>query len=253
MNIWSEVILSGFIAFASMIISSFAGGGGTLILLTSMLSFTSFSYISLLAISKVAAACVTGASAFLHYKKQKFDYRIPLVMIFGSLPGTALATYLVQYTFDEELLLMFIPFLLFGIALYIIFNKDVGTGKKRPRKIGTYELFELALAFFAISIVNGLSGGMGIVMGSYMVIRLRIPFIQSIAYGMFAGFTVHSMQALYFLLSVEMDLAVTLVVAAGSVLGGIVGTKLQYLKGNGAVRSIALIVMIGMGAQMLLS
>ena len=248
----TEVIFSGIIAFVSMLVSAFAGGGGTLILLSSMLSMTSYSYLSVLAITKVAAACLTGTSALLHYKRQSFDYRLPLLMVFGSIPGIALATYLVQYQFDEDFLTTLVPILLFGIAAYLAWNKDIGIGKQKPKKVGTWELLELAGFFFLISIVNGLSGGMGIVMGSYMVVRLRIPFIQAIAYGMVAGFMVHSLQALYFLLTVDMNIPVTIGVAVGSVLGGIAGTKMQYLKGNQAVRSVALLLMIGIGAEMLI-
>ena len=254
MNLEALPYLGGIVSFFSMILSAFSGGGGSLILLMSLLGFTESSYLAALTLSKIAAAVVTGTASFLHIKKDKYklDKKVLGVMFFGSLFGISIATYLVQYQLDESFVISLLPFIMFSIGLYLIWNKKKGLGMEKPKPVTKRLLGEIFAFFFLTNIINGLSGGFGIIFGSFMVIHMRISFIHAIAYGMVSGFLVHLMQSIYLTTVVDLNYTLAIFIIIGAFLGGYVGTKLQSLKGNLWVKNVALLVMFGIGIRMLI-
>jgi uncharacterized membrane protein YfcA len=249
-----ETIASFFLSLTGNILASFAGGGGSLVVMSGLLILIpSMSYLSVLAITKTSAAVLTATSAFLHSEKQKIDWGMIFALIFPGLTGVALATFLVQHKIEEGLIVNLLPFLLFGLAIYLSFDRKVGVGESRKKAFTQMEYLEAALFSFAISILNGMMSGLGPFFVAYFLIRFKTSFIQTIAYMMISGVVINVLQASYLLWTVEVNLSILALVILGSVIGSYAGTKLQYKVGNKLVKPVALLLMVGLGVLMVIS
>lgn len=240
------------ISIFSNTLSAFAGGGGSLVLMSGLiLLLPTTSYLAILTLTKTSAAILTASSGYLHSNKQTLDWGMVFTLLISGTLGVALATYLVQYKIDEGLLIDFLPFLLFGVAIYLSFDKKMGTGEARKKAFTHLEYIEAALFSFVLSVANGMIAGMGPLFVAYFVIRFKASFIQTIAYLMISGMIINILQASYLLWTVDVDLILLAVVIAGSFGGAILGTKLQYKMGNKLVKPIALLMMTSMGLMMI--
>jgi len=249
-----EHILGLIISILSNALASFAGGGGSLVLMSGLiLMMPSTSYLVILALVKTSAAVMTASSGTLHLNKQKLDWKMIATLFFPGLIGIIISTYLVQYKIEEGILISAIPFLLLGIVLYLIFNRRIGIEKNRTDVFTRMEYLEAGIFSFFLSVANGMIAGLGTLFVAYFVIRFRTSYIQTIAYMMISGAVINIVQATYLVWAVDLDLILLGMVILGSFFGSIVGTKLQYKMGNRFVKPAALSMMSGLSLLMVLS
>ena len=253
-----ELFFASLVSMFSTMISGFSGGGGALVLLILLLNFFEGSYIQMLTLAKVASASLTGASALTHRKNArhgkgyKIDKKILAAMTVPSLFSTALSMYLLQYQINEAFMVKAVPFVLFAIGAYLIWHRDLGVKVDRPLPATKARLTQTGIFFFVTSFINGFTGGMGLVFGSFLVIHYRMSMIHAIAYSMISSFIVHGLNAIYLLATEAVPFAFIVFVALGSLLGGYFGTRLQYLKGNKHVKAAALMAIFFIGLHMMI-
>ncbi|MFT7184150.1 MAG: putative membrane protein YfcA [Oceanicoccus sp.] len=242
----------GLFSVLSSLISSFSGGGGSLILLSGLVVlFPTAGYLPALTITKVSAAILTSTSGWMHRERQEIDWRMILVLILSGLTGVGIGTYLVQYKIDEEILLKALPVLLFIIVIYLSFDRKRGAGKNREKPFVPAEYIEAGVFSLFMSLLSGMVAGMGPFFVAYFVIRFHTSFIQTIAYMMISGTVITVLQSSYLLWTVDVNLTLLTLVIFGSLIGAYFGTKFQYKMGNHLVKTAALLMMSAMGLFMI--
>lgn len=239
--------LGGLISLVSSFFGAFASGGSVLILLGALFVITPYPYITLLATAKVAGAAMVLVSACVHYKRTRINLGMIAVMTMGGLIGMVVATYLLQIITNEKIFEWTLGALLIVFGIYFLFSKQLGLESSERKSFTKKELFEVFCLKIFVGFINGFSGGMGMILNSYLVLRLKMSFIEASAYTMISGLLVVSVQAIYLLTIAEIHLALLIMVLVGSLLGGFVGTQMQYLKGNRTVKWVVTGMMLILG------
>jgi uncharacterized membrane protein YfcA len=246
--------IGGLLSILSSLLSGFAGGGGSLVLLSMLLLiFPDSPYLMILAATKVNSALVTATSGLVHYEKQKLNWTLIAIATLTGLLGVALSTYLLQHKIDDAWIITLVPLLLILTGLYLLIKKDIGVNISKEREFNSKTYTEMGIFSFFLSGLNGMIGGLGLLAIPYYVIRLRIPYIKAVAYGMLIGIVIHTLQSGYLIWTEGVDLPLMIGIVFGSMLGAWLGTELQYLKGNRFVKLVSVTVMFGVALQMLLT
>ncbi|MEK9160219.1 MAG: sulfite exporter TauE/SafE family protein [Patescibacteria group bacterium] len=239
--------LGGLVSIISSFFGAFASGGSVLILLSSLFILTPYPYLSLLATAKVAGMAMTFVSSSVHYRKTKVNRAMISVMTVTGFIGMAGATWLIQIYPNEAFFEKMIGVMLLVFAIYLLTSKTKGLDASGRTSFTKRELCEVAGVMVLIGFVNGFSGGMGFILNAYLILRLKMSFIEATAYTMISGFLVVASQAIYLANVVEINRGLLAMVVLGSLLGGYFGTQLQYLKGNRTVKWVVTGMMFILG------
>ena len=239
--------LGGLISIISSFFGAFASGGSVLILLSSLLIISPYPYLVLLATAKVAAVAMTGISSSIHYKRTKVHFPMIAIMTVTSMTGMIVATYLVQLYPDAIFFERMIGVTLVLFGFYLLFSKNKGLTVSGRNTFNKKECLEMGLLLLVLGFFNGFSGGMGFILNAYLILRLKMSFIEATAYAMMSGVLVVAAQAIYLINIVEINGLLLLMVVAGSLIGGYAGTQVQYLKGNRTVKWVVVSMMFILG------
>jgi len=246
-----EYFTTGLIILFGTFLGSFSGGAASLVVFPLLLIFIPGSYISLLITSKVAAAVMAIVAGKMHSKKRGMDYRLLATLLIGSLIGTGIGTYFLQHKFDESLFRILMTVFIFMTAFYLFMSKNKGLVKGKRQKRNLKSFLIIGFITVLINIMNGIFGGTGLFITILLVLYFRMSFIQAIAYTMVNYAIISAIQVGYLWWSEGFDLWMAVVAIIFAFIGGALGTKLQYLKGNLWVKRAAIIVMILIGVRML--
>ncbi len=238
-------------AVFSTITASFAGGGASMIMFPLIMMFLGCGYLPALTVTKVAATLMTYSSVFIHSKRSKINWDLMLTLVIAGLFGTSFGTYLVQYQLNEELFKGILGVSLLVSVVYLLFSRNLGINKTQKRKIDLPVLIVTTIFALFINVLNGLFGGVGIFLTLYLVAFMRMTFIESMIYTMLSFAVISTFQTFYLVMEVDFSWTLALFVALGGLFGGILGTKLQYLKGNLWVKRAAILVMLAVGVRVL--
>lgn len=239
-------------ALMATILGSFSGGGSSLILFPLLLAFVNDSYISLLIISKISASVMTMTSGGMHLKKASLNKKILLLLVISGIFGTALGTYFLQYQFNEDLFKNILVVFIFLTAFYILFARERGLNNDKERQLDFSRGVLLSIFSFLTNILNGIFGGTGLFMTVFLVVFLRMSFIKSIGYTMIVYAILSSLQAVYLGGTQGFNYMLAIAVTFGALIGGFLGTHMQYLKGNVWVKNAAVGMLFAIGVKMLL-
>lgn len=196
---------------------------------------------------------MTFAASRVHFKINKFEHRLMKYLLVGGLLGTVLGTYFLQYHFDQLLFERLLGTVTIAVGIYTFFLKNTGLEAGKEKTLTTNMLVVSAIFSFLINVLNGLFGGTGLFLTIYLVSVLRMSFIRAIAYTMFNYAVLSSAQVIYLVMTEKFSLNLAVAVMIGALIGGSVGTKLQYLKGNLWVKRVAIVMMLVIGTEMLIS
>lgn len=246
-----QSIFALFLALLATVVGSFSGGGSSLILFPILLTFFDQSYISLLIISKLSASVMTFAASRVHFKTNKFEFKLMVYLLVGGVLGTVFGTYILQYHFDQLLFERLLGMVMIAVGFYIFFMKNAGLEHGKERILSNKMLIVSAVFSFIINVLNGLFGGTGLFLTIYLVTVVRMNFIRAIAYTMFNYAVLSSAQVIYLAMTEKFSLNLAIAVTIGALIGGSAGTKLQYLKGNLLVKRAAVVMMLVIGTEML--
>lgn len=246
------VITAGGIAMFSTIVGSFSGGATSLIMFPLMLIFVMSNYVDAFTLNKIATLFMTISASRLHSKKHKINFRLFFTLLIFGIIGTALGTYLIQYKLNEDFFKKLLAVCLIIIAVYLLASKNKGVESRIHREIGIYSLLIVAVFSTFINILNGIFGGTGLFLTIFFVIFFRMTFIESMIYTMpvYAIINIFQVPYLAYITDIIQRYPIlTITMICCGLLGGIIGTKLQYLKGNGLVKKVAVVIMIAIGLK----
>ena len=153
--------LISIITFISSLLSSFAGGGFSMFMMSILLTlFPGWLYIQAITVAKLGAASMTIISVYIHKKHQGFDTMLVLVLTLGSLIGTAIGTYLMQFVLSKDTMQTMLAMFLVLSAIYLALSKKQGLVSVFVSPTRQQLLFSLCFAI-VLNILNGIFGGTG--------------------------------------------------------------------------------------------
>ena len=220
-------------------IDSIAGGGG-LVTIPAMLAL-GFPPQAVLGTNKFQASfgSFTAASYYVH--KNVVALSDAWLGVVWTLLGAALGAWVVQQL-PATVLGGIIPFLLLGVAIYMIFSPPLGErgGKPRVRRLLFYISFGLALGFY-----DGFFGpGVGSFWAIAFVVLLDFSLVKATGYTKVMNFTSNVVSLVLFLLGGQVFFGAGAAMAAGQVLGARLGSSLVVRKGAHFIRPVFLAVVI---------
>lgn len=245
-------LTAGGIAIFSTIVGSFAGGATSLIMFPLILMFAVPNYIDAFTANKIGTLFMTISASRIHFGKRKVNVPLFLVLLIFGLIGTAIGTYIIQYKLNEVLFKQILSACLVGIGIYLLFTKDKGVRAGEHREINGRVLAVAAVFSIAINILNGIFGGTGLFLTLFFVLFLRTTFIESMVYTMPIYMIINVFQTGYLAYTTNIVMEhplLALTMAFCGLFGGIIGTNLQYLKGNVWVKRVSVLVMIVVGIK----
>lgn len=248
-------LIAGIIAIFSTVVGSFAGGATSLIMFPLLMMFISNNYLDALTADKIATVFMTIAASKIHFGRKKVNLSLFIVLIVFGLIGTAIGTYLVQYKLNEALFKAILSTCLIGMGIYLFLSKGKGVNRGNERVIDFKALVITAIFSIGINVLNGLFGGTGMFLTLFFVLFFKITFIESMVYTMPVYAIINIFQTSYLAYSTNIiERAPLLAITMGccGLLGGIIGTNLQYLKGNVWIKRVAVLVMIIIGVKTLI-
>ncbi|WP_020594084.1 TSUP family transporter [Kiloniella laminariae] len=232
-------VLAGFV-------DAIAGGGG-LITLPILLS-VGLSPVQAIATNKLQGSFGTFAATVNFVRKGHLDIRdwiFPIVMTFiGAASGV-----LVLRSVDNTFLVNAIPFLLIAVALYFLFQRKLGEEDRHQR----INRSVFALIFGAgIGFYDGFFGpGAGSFYTLAFVSLLGFNMIRATAHTKMLNFTSNFASLLFFILGDSLIWSVGLVMAAGQIFGGYLGSNMTMRHGTKIVRPLLVIVSILMTVKLI--
>jgi len=252
MNELTTSLIAGGIAIFATITGSFAGGATSLIMFPLILMFAVSNYIDAFTANKIGTLFMTIAASQIHSKKSKVNLPLFMTLLIFGLIGTAIGTYIVQFHLDEVLFKQILSGCLIAIGIYLFFAKSKGVHKSVHREINFTTLLVAAIFSMLINILNGIFGGTGMFLTLFFVLFLNTTFIESMVYTMPVYAIINVFQTAYLAYTTNILMThpmLALTMACCGLLGGIIGTHLQYLKGNVWVKRVAVLVMIVVGIK----
>ena len=237
--------LAGFgAAMLASLIGSFSGGGSSLVMMPLLIMFIPQSYIFLLSVNKVRGLVMNSVSSAIHLKKNKLNKKLLVFILIFGLIGTAVGTYFLQIT-NKEILSKFLGVLLFITALYLIKHSKLGNHKNEiEKKLKKSDWIVIAIFSLLLNIISGLFGGTGIFMTAFLVIFIKMSFIRAAAHTMVIYMILNFTQIMYLLSIEKTDILLIILAIVGAYIGSLIGTKLQYVKGNLWVKMAAILMML---------
>jgi hypothetical protein len=158
-----------------------------------------------------------------------------------TLAGSAAGTFAVQQI-DPSILNLVIPFLLLGIAVYMLFTPSLGAAVREPslRRMPFYLLFGLLLGFY-----DGFFGpGVGSFWAMVFVLVMGFDLTRATGYTKVMNFTSNIVSFLVFALGGHVLWLPGLVMAGGQIAGARIGSGMVIKRGVKFIRPVFITVVI---------
>ncbi len=218
-------------------VDAIAGGGG-LITLPILITVGLPAHLAL-GTNKLQSSVGTAVATYNYYKNKLFSFQvIAKGLIFGFL-GASAGSLSAQYI-NSFVLQMALPFLMLAIFLYTLFSPDLGLidRHQRMKEPFFYMLFGFGLGFY--------DGFLGPGTGSFWVISL-VYFLgynlaKATAYTKVFNLKSNLIALTWFAIGGNVDYEVGLFMAAGQLIGGLLGSHLVIKNGARLVRPIFLTI-----------
>jgi len=236
------------VSFVAGTIDAIAGGGG-------LLTIPALLYVGIppdiaLATNKLQGTFGSFTSSLYFLRKQIVNLNDIKLMIFSSLIGSAIGTWLVLQI-DTTNLKKLIPILLIGIGIYFLFSPKAGE-VDRDKKISVV-LFSLVV----VSTIGFYDGFFGPGTGSFFAIAfvslLGYNLTRATAHAKILNFTSNISALVFFMIYGKIFWLAGSVMVLGQILGSLVGSKMVLKNGHKLVRPLIVIVSFIISIKLLLS
>jgi hypothetical protein len=187
-------------------------------------------------------------ASFGSYTAAQHFVRRDIVPLADALPGivwtfagSAAGTFAVQQI-DPSALNIIIPFLLLGIALYMLFTPSLGAvaSAARMRRLSFYALFGLLLGFY-----DGFFGpGVGSFWAIAFVLLVGFDLTHATGYTKVMNFTSNIISFVVFALGGQVLWLPGLVMAGGQIAGARIGSGMVITRGVKFIRPVFIAVVI---------
>lgn len=241
------LLLFFFIALMASTIDAIAGGGG-LIMLPALLA-TGMPPAVAVATNKVGA--VGGSfSAALHFiRKGHVSLRALLPHVGCVFIGAALGAAVVSFM-SARILMLMIPFMLIGFAVFFLFSPNLGVKEERAKL--SVPMF-IGLICPLLGFYDGFCGpGTGTLMVVACVMLQGVSMLKATATTKVLNATSNAASLLFFILYGQIFWEIGIVMLAGQLVGGNLGARIAISKGQRLIRVLMVVVSIAMSIKLLL-
>jgi uncharacterized protein len=247
MDEWT-LLLAGMAGFAAGLLDSIVGGGG-LILTPAMLNlFPETAILQLIATQRTSSIMGTSVAAWNYFRHVKLPLNLVLLACCGALLASIVGALLAQ-RMDSEVLKWVILGMCVLLAIYTFVRKDLGK-EYAPRFIGKPMLVASVLVGLCTGFYNGLIGpGTGILMVFAFVSVIGLDFLRASAISKVANVSADLSSWTVLMLAGLVMWGVVLPLVVGNMLGSWLGSHLAILKGSRFIRTVFLLVVVGLIAR----
>ncbi len=226
-------------AFVAGLIDSISGGGG-LLTLPVLLGIGLPPHVAL-GTNKFQSSFGSFTATYYYRRHKVVKIREAITGIIFTAIGTVIGTWSVQQI-HPEFLSHLIPWLLLCIALYTIFSPRLGTVDQRARLSSNvfYFLFGMLFGFY-----DGFFGpGVGSFWAIAFVVMMGFNLTKATGHTKAMNFTSNIVSAVVFIIGGKVIYAIGLVMAAGQILGSVVGARLVIKRGVKLIRPVFITIVI---------
>lgn len=235
------------VALVAGCVDAIAGGGG-LITIPALLS-TGMPPAMVFGTNKLQGTAGSLSSSLHFLRTGSVDLRRFWPAIVASLVGGALGSVLVQQI-KPDFLRVIIPWLLIGIALYMLLAKRAGEVERHQRL--SMPVFALTVGF-GVGLYDGFFGpgtGTFFAIGCVSLLGLTLPVAT--AHSKVLNFASNVASLTFFVLGGKIVWVPGLVMAAGQFIGGQIGARLVVKGGARLVRVVLVVVSIALAVKLLI-
>lgn len=244
-SLWLLTALAG---FAAGLIDSIVGGGG-LVLTPAMLNLhPGLSILQAIGTQRTSSIMGTSVAAWNYLRKVTVERSILIPACIAALSASAIGVQLAK-RIDPDTLKLTVLAICVPLALYTALRKNLGLTEERrfhPR----HESLAAAGIGAATGFYNGLIGpGTGTLMVFAFVSFLGLDFLKSSAVSKATNVAadISSWTVLFFSGFILWVLAVPLII--GNMIGSYIGSHLAIRKGQGFIRMVFLVIVLGLIAR----
>lgn len=227
-------------------IDAMAGGGG-LMTIPGLMAF-GLDPVTAMATNKFQGSFGTAAATWRFWREGKLDIKKYAGGAALAFIGSVLGAYAVTQINPEQLKSL-IPFLLMGIAFWVLFSPKLGEVDAKPRMAAaTYMLFLIPLFGF----YDGFLGpGTGSFFALSMVFLLGLKLDEATARAKLYNFMSNLGPLLFFLFAGKIMWLYAAVMTIGNIIGGNIGAKLVITHGTRLVRPLLVVISLVMSLKLL--
>lgn len=239
----NTILLLCIIAFLAGYVDAIVGGGGLIQVPAGLILLPNESVARVIGSLKVPSFTGTLFAAFQYLKKVK----IPLkrLLLYGSISFIAAYTGSFLLTKMSNAFMKPVLFIvLVLLAIYTYTKKDFG--QKTTSSLSKFPFYKGALICLLIGLYDGFIGpGAGSLLVMAFISYLGFDFLQANAHAKVVNVATNLGSIILFMGKGSIIWSVALPMAVCNAMGGIVGSRMAISKGNGFIRTIFLIVIIG--------
>lgn len=239
-GLWT-ILLIAVLAFVAGFMDAIVGGGGLIQVPALLLAFPAIPLPVLFGTNKIAALAGTLTATFKYARRIRFDVPVLLVIaaccFASSFTGARLISHL-----DSNKLKPFILLVLIAIAIYTVFNKNLGALKSKDLTRKKQMLYG-GLIGLAVGFYDGFFGpGTGSFFILGFVVILGFEFVKASAYAKVVNCVTNLSALIVFISKGYFILPLAIVMTIFNMTGSYIGSHLALKKGNGFVRIMFLII-----------
>jgi uncharacterized protein len=232
---------------AAGFVDSVAGGGG--IITIPVLLSTGMSTADALGTNKLQACFGSATATWSYARAGLIDFRTSGLGVLCTALGAAAGTWLVAHQVDPDFLRRLIPWLLVGIAGWLLVQPDLGTLDLRPRLgAGVFQVgFGLLIGFY-----DGFFGpGTGTFWAMAYLLGLGYNLQRGTAHTKLMNFTSNVVSLGVFAAAGHVWLAPAVCMGAGQVIGARLGSRTVIRRGAGFIRPLFILMALAVTARLL--
>jgi len=238
-----DLIVLCLAAFCAGFVDSLVGGGGLIQLPAMMMSLPNVPLVTILGTNKMVSILGTATATYRYSQQIKFVGRIAIPAVISALIFSALGAWTITLV-DPDILKPLFLILLFGVFILTLINKTMGMNQELVTSVPLWKTILIG------SVMGFYDGFFGPGAGTYLVLAfvgvLGMTFVQGSAYAKLVNLSTNFAAVIFFIIKGHFLLEVAIPMMVFNIFGAILGVRLALLRGNGFIRIILRLVVVGM-------
>lgn len=237
-------------AFVAGWVDAVVGGGGLIQLPALLIGLPASTPVATVSgTNKLSSACGTLIASATYVRKVRVEWRSALPMMACAWVGSMVGASLVKY-FPREYFTPIVLLVLIFVGTYTYRRPELGM-QHELRHSGPAHYLRLALIGLVIGVYDGFLGpGTGTFFVIALVAIMGYGFLQATTMTKLANLTTNLAALVVLASSHHVIWKLGLMMAAANLAGGFTGAHMAVRHGNGFVRKVFLVVVVGLGAKL---
>lgn len=232
-------------AIAAGFVDAIAGGGG--LITVPVLLAVGVSPVAAIATNKIQGSFGTASATWTFWRKGKIDFALLKWPLLATVVGAALGAVTVTFV-DTTWLMVLLPFLLAGIALYFLIGPKASDEDVHARLTP----FAFGAVAGGIGFYDGFFGpGAGSFFALALVTLLGMGLTRATAHTKALNFSSNLVSVVVFAVGGHVLWAVGLIMAVGQVFGGWLGSHAAMRFGPRLIRPLLVFICLAMVARLM--